>query len=254
MHFLQCHTCLIPAQRAFARTLGDPFQPYPPVALHPGFTFIASASPLSQAAGCFCVAWGEAEDLAAFPRRPAGASACGSQARPRARGGRVTQGVISRRGARGGRAGGRVPRGSPRQMQAVCARGETETVPAPGRVPALSGRDSSLPVLPPAGAGPPSSFCRPSPLDSSDWSASRPRHTPQAGPLPISAATMCVGNEKIAFLAFFYERPRGCTSRISGPKARNFFGSLCLDDCLTTIPVIYCEVCLCPWTNKSFVE
>ena len=51
-----------------------------------------------------------------------------------------------------------------------------------------------------------------------------------------SDATMCVGNEKIAFLANFDERPKGCSlNYFLGPKARNFFSSLCLNDCLTTI-------------------
>ena len=65
-------------------------------------------------------------------------------------------------------------------------------------------------------------------------------------------ATLCVGKEPIAFLAIFDERPRGGSLKILGPKARHFFGSLCLNDCLTTTPVIYCDVCLCP--TSQFVE
>ena len=71
-----------------------------------------------------------------------------------------------------------------------------------------------------------------------------------------SAAILCVGNEPIAFLAIFDERPRGGSLKFLGPKARNFFGSVCLNDCLTTIPVKYCEVCLCStshlWSNRYF--
>ena len=70
------------------------------------------------------------------------------------------------------------------------------------------------------------------------------------------AVTMCVGNEKVAFLVNFDERPRGCSLKFMEPKARKFFGSLCLNDCLTTFPVIYCEVCLCStshlWSNRCF--
>ena len=61
---------------------------------------------------------------------------------------------------------------------------------------------------------------------------------------------------KSRFWRFLTNGRGGARREISGPKARNFYGSLCLNDCLTTIPMIYCEVCLCPtshlWSNHHF--
>ena len=67
-----------------------------------------------------------------------------------------------------------------------------------------------------------------------------------------SVASLCVGNEQIAFLANSDERPRGCSSRIAeGPKLFRLVVHQRLFDQVRTLKPVQ-QVNL--WSNHSFQE